>query len=622
MIEMAQTGGAVNLDWIRHYEGSLGIGAHSVADNGAIGFLTRDPVAFRTYRLIYLQQGGANGPEETKRAGFTLETVQRAECPPEGDCAYVLTENDVYFVRQDRSLVRRSSLQARHGDLFLDLKSAGSDPKHSAVVLTQDRASTSFSVTYLEAEDSVKPFWSKAWSDPVACTAISCDGNYVAVGQKNGNITLINRQKRVVWVYSATDEHAVLSMALDQTGNVFAIDSSGALKRHEFADGSITWRISAPVGQMPLKTNLSGNILCVDGEGSTVFCCSNTLDDFAQTSHSSYIVLKGSTGVILFEEKLTSAATGAAISPSGNFASISCRNGDLILMRVDKVAGKATVSMSAGMPRDSASELLVQANRAYHARNFPKALSLVHEIFHIEPALIEAGALYDDISWNLRESVMSETRSISHESLAKVESALELLPHDEKLTIRRNALARLLAESLATDALELVHDNQHEAAMAKYVEALQIDRSQTEIRHALRSATDQLSLLLLKDADAAFHEERFTDAIDQLERVLALRPGEPAIIRRLDHAKGLKAYTTGMRHYINKRYHEAGFWFRNTLAILPDHADAARYLAFADNFSRQAAPAPAPTVTAVANAAAVETKKLPKAANDRFGMLE
>jgi hypothetical protein len=44
-----------------------------------------------------------------------------------------------------------------------------------------------------------------------------------------------------------------------------------------------------------------------------------------------------------------------------------------------------------------------------------------------------------------------------------------------------------------------------------------------------------------------------------------------------------------MSHYIGKRYAEASFWFRKTLSMLPEHAEAARYLGFADKFSREQA---------------------------------
>jgi hypothetical protein len=74
-----------------------------------------------------------------------------------------------------------------------------------------------------------------------------------------------------------------------------------------------------------------------------------------------------------------------------------------------------------------------------------------------------------------------------------------------------------------------------------------------------------------------------------LERVQELRPGESSIGHRLDHAKALHSYATGMVHYIAKRYPEASFWFRKTLSLLPEHGEAARYLAYAEKFSRQQA---------------------------------
>jgi tetratricopeptide (TPR) repeat protein len=612
---MSSANGTVNLDWIRRYDGILGIGAHAISDEAHAAILAKDSSAHRTYGLLRLEEGeGDAGPQVSRSKSFTLEAIHYSGSSPKGDFLYVLTDNDVYFILQeDGGPAGRSSLQARHGEMFLDLQVSGIDRRRTAVVLTQDRGSTSYTVTCLDADEQsrIRPVWSKSWTDPIHCVAISSDGEYVAFGQWNGSVTLMNRQRRIVWTYASSEDSPVLAVAVDEHGSVFALDTGG-VKRHDSDDGSILWRLPLPIDGQIAQDRLPRAYISVDMQARIAVCGINTID-VDNTPIGLALAVSGTTGDIIWDEMTSAAITGVAVAPGGKWCMISCRGGELLMLSMSLLATprqklQALASTSAAA---RAQELFAAAQAAFAQREFAETLKLLAQVFAHDPAMYGAGSLYDEAAWQLRETVMSTTKTISAKSLATVELALELLPYEEKLIARRNALARLIADQISREAAHCVEDGRLEDAIGKYLEALTIEPGQSDLRNSLRAACDQLAILLLKQADAAFHDDRFDEAIGYLERVQELRPGEPAIAKRLEHARGLQAFATGMRHYIRRDYHEAVFWFRKALATFPDHAEAARYLEFAEKFTRK--PSSKPSEEPAAEAGQV---------GERFGMLE
>jgi tetratricopeptide (TPR) repeat protein len=606
---MPISSGSVNLERIHRCEGALGIGTQSVSDAGQIGYLARDPAVARTYRLATLLPSKPNEPDRLiQHDGFGLESVHRCSCSPDGAWAYLLTDHDVYFIMQNGAAVQRSSLQVRHGDTFVDLRVAASDQRRTALVLTQDRGSTSFTITLLESHDTpgvLSVVWSKTWSEPVLAVALSSGGEFVSVALQSGTILLLDRQRQIVWTHAGEETSPIIALAVDSTGSVAALASSGEIKRLDSGEGNVVWRVLVPVKHPDIRGNIPATLLTVDSRMRTVLCAVNQsehLDDL----HGTYLLLNGRNGDVLWDDQVDSAVIGIAISPAGHFCTLSVAEGDVMLL---SISGRRQHLV--GADAEMAAQLLGRAQRAFNNYNFAKAVHALQEAFEIDPSLAGAGQLYDEACWHYRESVLKKTRSISAQSLAQVEDALTLMRHDERLTIRRNALARLVAEALGREATECANEGEFEESITKYREALSIDRNQTELRNALRIVCDQLALALIKEADNAFHEERFEEAIEMLERVQELRPGESAISQRLEHAKGLHAYAIGMSHYISKRYQEAAFWFRKTLTLLPEHAEAARYLGFAGKFGR--------------NQSVESTTNVPSevtVVSQRFGMLE
>ncbi len=518
---------------------------------------------------------------------FQSDAITAAACFPDGLSLYATSISELYFLWHAPPGAPQSlALPIRQGDRFAGLQaSGGSDTRRTAAILTLDSTGHS-TTTLVESPDpsavggALRVVWSRTWPKPVTAFALSHDGEYFAVAAGE-IITLLDRAQRAVWSAAVSASSLTAALAVAENGEVVAIDHRGMIQQCAAEDGAVRWQMNVPVGESVLPDSMAAGLIATDAEMKVALCALNRVDAFGELE-AVCLLLDGSSGDLLWEDAVASPINGVALAATGAFASISCQNGATTLISLaDRLDPSAPIARAL---QDRVQDLVAQAKAAYQTDGDAEAsVRLLHGALDLNPGLCVGIGFYEDAVWNVRYKALAETKAISAQSLTRIEAALALLPNDERLTVRRNALARLVAEGIAREASAYLSESRLEDAIAKYTEALTIDRTLGDVRASLLVATDQLTLQLLKRADAAFYEERFEEAIALLERVAALRPSETAIARRLELARGLEAYTAAMQLYVHQQFEEAVFWFRKALHIIPDHPDAAKFLAYAEN---------------------------------------
>jgi tetratricopeptide (TPR) repeat protein len=413
---------------------------------------------------------------------------------------------------------------------------------------------------------------------------------------QDGNLNMLDRRRQVLWSYTSSENRAIAAMAVDDEGGVTVIDELGEVRRHEGREGRVLWRLPLESSLGPgLETSVLQLHLASDAHSSVIAVTTvrYNLAHREEVAPAHYYLLDGKLGACIWEDHLPSPSTGIAVSSSGVHTAISCRGGEIMLLSMNPVHDRGKHAHHRSLAIQTLCE---KAYRAAERNRYDLVIGLMAEALNEDPANVVAASLYDEAVWCVREQAMENSTQVRHESLKKVEAALKLLPHDEHLTIRRNALARLLAERYvregqARDRGEL----QEEKSIECYRKALDLDRSSIDARFGLRGAEDRYFRRLTKEADALLARQRHQEAIDLLERAFDLRAYEPGLEKRLSSAHSRLAFATGMQHYLQRRFPEAVFAFKKAISYHPGHPEATRYLHLAESFHDQVQDQPEPT---------------------------
>ncbi len=598
---------SVNLEWHKLEPGILGIGRHSVSDTGEIVAAFRDNLAPRSYCLSRYVGNGRGEADTEVGATFTMETIRHIELLPQGGLALAITDTDLYFMNTSSVLIDRTTYQPGRGMMFVDIALAASDPRHSFAILSMERTGDNYSVAAAEGTDSLNSLWSKTWMVPVTAIAISQNGEWFASGLGNGGVVLLDRNRQVVWEQlpdtEVEEQRGIASVCADNDGSVTAVDVSGCIRRYASEDGHALWHFLLPHGPRREGVHIQNTVYSVAVDIATRVVAATGVAYGVpragkQLVEASYSLIDGDLGNCLWHDRLPSAATGVAVSPNGQFVAVSCRAGDLIELsvRMSAQTGFRATSHQFAI----AQAMFDEARAAAEAGQFAEAMPLLEEALALNPTHANATILFDEVTWHLRDTAMSTTTEVTEANLDAVEATLRLMPHDEKLTIRRNALARLLADKWCNEAAEMDEEGREDEAIMLLVRALEHDKNNLEIRMALKGIQDKYIRRMVNESQSLLARQQHQPAIERLEAVRAIRPDEPGIEDRLAYCSAALAFNTGMLQYNMKRYAQAAFQFKKTLMHQKEHAEAARYLRLSEAVLRQTATISATPVSSTA----------------------
>jgi tetratricopeptide (TPR) repeat protein len=170
-------------------------------------------------------------------------------------------------------------------------------------------------------------------------------------------------------------------------------------------------------------------------------------------------------------------------------------------------------------------------------------------------------------------------------AIAVLEAALRDDPMDHDLIGELLAARRIRAEQLlARGRMEQMEGGEAEEALRAAVEA---DPTLIEARLELRLLRARRVEHADAEAERLLAEGQMEAGVAALERAQALAP-TPERRDRMGRVYTAMEFAAGMAAYNAKRYQEALFQFKKALHRDPVHAEAKRYLGFAQRFARDA----------------------------------
>lgn len=508
----------VNLEWWKHEPGVLGVSRQGIGPDGTVILGMRDPLTPRTYSLITYVRDKTMDPISSASEPFTMETIHRLEAVPGAPFVLARTDQELYFVRFSGGRVDRTTFQPGRGMHFHDLSTAANNSRRSVAVLTQDRTGTSHTLCAAEARDTLMPLWTRTWSRPVNCVAVSPNGNWFAVGFEDGGVTLLDRRRKPYWDHLGLSVAAIVALVVDDNGSVVILNGFSNVKRLNETDGSVRWRVLLSIDENTvISPNSSPQYLLASNSTTRVIAATVagtvTSTSGEQSLVSKYLLLDGENGGAFWENALPSLATGIAVSHNSNFVALTTRNGDIMVL---STAGAAVSTGSSTRNIARGEALLSEATKLVRAGQFFDALPLLDQAMKLNPANTDIASIYDDVRWQLRENVMAMTTKVSPDLLNIVIKALNILPFDEKMTVRRNALVRLLSEKWVSEGHHALDDARFDEAINYYLKALDLEQGNLEARSGLKLSQFGLAEKLRADAAKATKAKNYNEAMAAL----------------------------------------------------------------------------------------------------------
>jgi tetratricopeptide (TPR) repeat protein len=549
----------VNLLWERRWRGAYPVAGFALRDDGALKVAVPRPLEPRAYDVTRMAPDG--GVEVV--AGFAVETLLKLEVTSAGNNCIGMTADDIYLFRAGE---KSRFLGERHV-LFIDV--ALSDDGQRVATVFSDRAGASFVLALGDIEGRVA--WLRDIDMPLTVVAIARAGNRIAVGMEAGLIQLFDASRRDVWEFGQPEPIRALACSEDGVYVAYgtALGGVGVVDGH----GSRLYEARLPGAVRALA--LSG-----DGKRCAALCTPEG------DPNSMRLYCLEETGDIGWEYEAEGWLVGLSLSANGRFLATGMRNGTLAVYEL--IPGER--AMAAG----AAKALAGAAGRAealIGTGDLHGACAVLESALKTDPGAV---ALYEQLA-ALREQMKRQLLNQAQNDIsqgqvanavAALERAREASPRDPDIVKALMGARRSWSEQLLAAALALpVEDPAVETTLIAAVEA---DPSLVTARRELGMLRARRVQRADEEAAALLASGQFGAAIGAWERAQSLAPTEERD-RQLERAYTTLEYEAGMAAYNDKRYQEAVFQFKKALQRDPGHAEARRYLTFAQRFAQDAA---------------------------------
>jgi tetratricopeptide (TPR) repeat protein len=491
-----------------------------------------------------------------------------------------VTGSDLYCIDATSPQIDHAVYQPSEGSRFVDTMLAGADKRRTFALLSTTLRGGVYTLSTAEYSPEMETLWSHDFTGATAIS-VSSDGEFFAVGLNTGGVTLLSRTGEMIWQYhsslASSASNAISSLSVDHTGTVLSVNGSSLVHKHEAKTGKILWKQTLPLLTQSLSKNGSSAIFDLASDRlSDVIAVTGYCYNDGDNAASQYAILNGSDGFIVWQDSLDSIPSGVAVSNNGDHICVSTLSGDLY--KFDTQLSRHISSFAVPHKVAMAQTLFEEAQTALSAGQVGEATPLLGQVLSLNPIHISAVLLYEEATWRLREETLASTTNVSEKSLEAVEQALKSMPYDEKLTVRRNALARLLSEQYASQAAEFVSQSREEEAIDLLYKAIAYDSLNVDLRNALKTVQDRFVTRLSEESQSMLARQMYQEAMINLQKISVIRPDEPGIMQRLNYVQTALAFNMGMRHMNAGRHVLARFQFKKTIILDPSHPDAGRYL--------------------------------------------
>ena len=544
----------VNMVWEQRFRGAYPASRYALDKDGTLALAIPRPMEARAYDITRLRLDGS----AEARSGFAAETLLKLEVTEAGTDALGITADDIYLFHAGG---KARFLGERRLSVIDALLSA--DGQHLAVAFA-DMAGASFAVAYGEIGGHL--CWMRDVDMPVTAAAIARDGAPLAVGTENGLLWLLSASRRDLWEF--TQEEPIRALACSRDGAFTAYGTQYGTVGVIDSEGSRRW-----------ATNLGSEILALALSGEGDFCVALTRGQ-EETGGTRLFCLTGQ-GQVGWEYESERRLTGLALSEDGGYLATGARDGTQTVYEV--IAGEAPLGSGSGEDAPQ-----TQAAALAEAGDLEGAVRALRAALEAQPADV---LLYETFA--RQHAFWLETRYAEVETLYKAGdyaaacALLEGLHREDPLvantltllhTVRRECGKQLL------DAARTAHAaGDYEAAENALLQAIARDPHQKEARQELGALRTRRAAEAAAEAERLLAQGEIEAGVAALEQAQALAP-QAERAARLERALTDQEFAAGMAHYNAKRYREAVFQFKKTLSRDPAHAEAQRYLAYAENF--------------------------------------
>ncbi len=545
---------SLNLIWERRIRGSYPVARYALDDDGTLALAVPRPLEARTYDLTRLALDGA----AEQRFGFAVETLLKLEGGARADSLVGMTSDDLY-------LFHAGSKQRFLSDrrlIYID--AALSADGQRLATLFSDIAGASFAIAYGEIGGRV--VWSLDLDVTPTVIAIGRDGARVAFGAEGGTVHLMDAARRHLWEFGQPEPVSAIACSSDGAtvaygtllGGVGLVDSGGTRRWEARLPGAVT-------------------ALALAGDGH--LCAALCRPEGSPTASRLFCILNN--GQIAWDYDAELALVGLTVSSDGRYLATGTRGGSVSVYEV--VPGAAVE----GADLDA---LRQQVAARLDAGESELAVVALRALLAADPADVEAGEQRVALRAQLRETHLARARELRQVGdLEGAAAALDATLQDDPLDVETAQLLRDIRHERGREYLERARacrlEEDDDAAENALLAALAIDPDAIEARRHLRDLRAKRAEANDREADARRAENDLEGAVSALERAQAQAPTRDRA-NRLERARIDLEFEIGMAAYNAKRYPEAVFQFKKVLQAVPDHAEAKRYLGYAQKFAR------------------------------------
>ena len=551
----------VNLLWEKRIRQTYPVARYALRDDGALALAVPRPLEARSYDRTLLALDGSVQVE----GGFGVETLIKLEVSAASANCVGMTSDDLYLFHN----ATKGRFMGEQHLLYVD--AAMSETGQNLFAAFSDLAGSSYALAYGEIGGRVA--WTVEMEGVVTCVALSRLGNRAVIGTEGGLLFLKDASRRDVWEFGAGE--AVSALACSRDGVFVAYGTKDGTVGLIDGDGARRWEAAFP-------GEISAVALPGDGSVCAVLCRPRS------EPLNTRLACIGASGQIDWEYATEQNLLGLSLSGDGKYLATGARNGTVSVYSVVFGEGTGSVPILGGGRAKSQAANLAQAGDARGA------LRVLETALSADPANLE---LYD--------ALLLQRDAYHENALGAANALIEAGQYDAgaaalETLLRDNGYSPQIADALATARQGHVR---HLVALAHdLVGSEQDERAEDILRRALavrpydsRDIRAELSAIRLRRsqaqdalADELLAQEKMQEAVAALERAQAIAP-DAARAQKLLRAQIALEFSAGMDAYNAKSYRDAVFQFKKVLARDPAHAEARRYLAFAQKFASDTA---------------------------------
>ena len=401
---------------------------------------------------------------------------------------------------------------------------------------------------------------------------ISRDGRQIVCGAENGMIWRISSNNHEQWRFEQPE--AIRALAVSEDGTVAAYGTASGTVGWIDHEGVRRWEMRLPGEIIALALSATGELCAAlvalpDNTGTKLFC------------------LVGN-GQIDWEWHSEKRLLRVAVSPDGGYLAVGSRDGTAVLYSV--VQGEGGTRNAAG--DDEISRAFEAADRFCTTGDFLSGYKVLRAALIAHPTDVAlagdtAHRLDHILEWTFAQAQSAREKGDYAGAESAILRLLDVEPHEPQMTALRATLRQEHVRHLLQQAHNEMQAGQADAAEKSLLEALAVDPFSEAARRELGAIRAAGTAALDTDAERLLAAGQMEPGIAALEKAQAVAP-TPQRTAKLHHARTAAEFAAGMTHYNAKNYEQAVFQFRKVLAREPAHAEAKRYLNFAQSFAQNA----------------------------------